>query len=291
MENEKSLMSQADIDEQQKLIDAGAGFTGGRKRGFFVPTIQLNNSDKVKKKWHVELGNFYLKYKKGDVETVEDLGSEIFGVILKTSYSIKSKFDPKGQVFFYSYEFDDFQDDEITVIDGNSKDKSVLYQGNYKTWKEQNQVSSRAGDKNDFNLNVQLYVLSNGDVIDPKVHRVTLGGKSMSAWFTYTSGDKKAGIKSIYDNGVYPHSHLHAFTSVEETNPKGEKFWYAQPSTGDKLELEAQRKVFNIQQELNAQIVALRGGTPPVAKPQEGAAQIGETQPEEDEVKIEDVPF
>jgi len=295
---EKELITKEQMDEQDRLIQAGAGFTGGRKKGFFIPTIQLNNSDKVKTKWHVPLGNFYLKEKRGDVESVEDMGDKIYGVVLKTSYSIKSKFDPRGQVFFYSREFDDFSDDEITVIDGNSKDKAVLYQGNYKTWKEQNQISSRTGDKNDFNLNVQLYVLANGDVADPKVYRVTLGGKSMSAWFTYTSGDKKTGVQSIYDNGVYPHSHIHYFTSVEELNPKNEKFWFAQPSTGDKLELEAQRKVFSIQQELNAQLVALRGGTPsefektPTGFINEKGLEIKtDLELPDDEVKIEDVPF
>lgn len=257
MEQSKALMNPEEQAEWDALMNQGSQYTGGAPRGMFIPTIKLNNSDKVKTKTGVPLGNFYLTFKENGVEKTEDLGLGISGVILKTSYSIKSIYDPSGLVSYYSREFDDFQNDEITVID--SKKKEVLFCGSYGEWKADNQIKSSRGSKNDFVLVVHLYVLQDGDFEKKKVARVSITGKSMSNWFSYTNGDKEKGIVSIYNQGVSPFSHVHEMTSLEEKNPKGEIYWQVAFDFANKLTIEQLRQVVAIQKELNDQLQAIRG--------------------------------
>lgn len=257
MEQSKELMNPEDQAEWDALVNQGSQYTGGQPRGMFIPTIKLNNSDKVKTKTGVPLGNFYLTFKENGVEKTEDMGLGIAGVILKTSYSIKSIYDPNGNVNYYSREFDDFQKDEITVID--SKKKEVLFCGSYGEWKEDNQIVSARGKKNDFVLVVHLYILRDGDLEKNKVARVSITGKSMSNWFSYTNGDKEKGIVSIYNQGVSPYTHIHEMTSLEEKNPKGEVYWQVAFDYGEKLTIEQLRQVVAIQKELNDQLQAIRG--------------------------------
>lgn len=260
MEQSKALMSPADQAEWDKLAGEGAQHTGGRRGGLFIPTIKLNNSDKVKAKYNIPLGSLYLTFKENEVQKVEDLGMGIAGVILKTSYSIKSIYDPNKQVSFFSREFDDFFNDEITVLDGNTKE--IHFKGSYKQWKEENQIKSSRGSKNDFVLVVHLYILQDADFEKLKVARVSITGKSMSNWFSYTNGDKEKGIDSIYAQGVQPHTHIHELTSVEDKTPKGEPYWYISFAFGDRLEIEQLRQVVKLQKELTDQLNALRGRKP-----------------------------
>ena len=291
-------MSPADQAEYDRVLNEGAGFVGGKRRGFYIPTIKLNNSDKTLKKWGIPLGNFFLTQKKNDVEQVDNLGLDINGVILKTSYSVKSKYDPDGRVSFFSREFDNFFEDTITVLDG--KEKNVIFEGSYKQWKEENQVVSKRGNQNDFVLQVHLYILKDGNFEDPKVYRLTFTGKSMSNWFTYSNGDKQAGIESIYAQGIQPHSAIHHFTSWEGMTPKSEKYWAIEFSFGLVLNLESLKKVVEMQRELDKQIQLIRH-----RKPKEEAEVVPErkaidnspiredeiVKEDDDEVKIEDVPF
>lgn len=309
MENGKEVVTMEEQAEWEALSSQGSQYTGKPKNGIFIPTVKLNNSDKVKKETGVPLGHLYLTYKDNGVEKVEDLGLGVAGIILKTSYSIKSIFDPNGIVNFYSREFDDFFNDEITVLDGKSKE--VKFQGSYKHWKESNQIISSRGSKNDFVLQVHLYILKDADFETKKVVRVTVAGKSMSNWFGYTTGDKETGLKSIYDLGIAPHTHVHEMTSLEETNPKNETYWSIGFSFGEKITLDQLREVVALQKELNDQLMAMRGvrrAEQPAMLSEAEAPQTprlnGRETPEnpdgiptinldeqDEEIRIEDVPF
>ncbi len=296
-EASKALMTPEQNAEYEKLQQAGAGFVGAKRGGFYVPTIQLNNSDKTFKKHGIALGNFFLREKKNQEEIITDMGKAIDGVILKVSYSIKSVFDPDKQVNYYSREFDNFFEDTITVIDGNSKE--ILYEGDYKQWKEENQIISKRGNRNDFNLNVHLYILKDGFVegVEPRVYRLTFKGRSMSEWFAYTNGDKEKGIESIYSQGIQPHNAIHTFLSAEDITPKNEKYWFIHFSVDTKLNLESLRKVVAMQQELDKQINILRHKKEVVPRPERlgapdnSAIRDDEVAGGEGDIVLEDVPF
>lgn len=300
------LMSPEQQAEYDAVLQSGAGFVGGKRKGFYIPTIKLNNSDKTFKKSGIALGNFFLREKKGQEEFITDLGEAIKGVILKVSYSIKSIYDPKQMTNYYSYEFDNFFEDTITVIDSTAKkgeEGYIMFEGSYKEWKDGNQIVSSRGNKNDFELNVHLYILVDGNFDDPKVQRLTFKGRSMSEWFTYTNGDKKKGIESIYSQGIQPHNAIHNFASAEDLTPKGEKYYFINFSVDTKLNLESLKKVVAMQRALDAQIQELRGGAKAPKVQDEQPERLGEPDnsdiksheivggEEEDEVKIEDVPF
>jgi len=307
MENKdvsKALMTPEQNEEYEKVLNAGAGFVGGKRNRFYIPTIKINNSDKTFKKSGIALGNFFLREKKGQEEFITDMGEVLKGIVLKVSYSIKSVFDPKKLVSYYSYEFDNFLEDTITVIDGTAKKGEegwIMFEGSYKEWKEGNQIVSRAGNKNDFDLNVHLYILMDGNFDEPKVQRLTFKGRSMSEWFTYTIGDKVKGIESIYSQGIQPHNAIHSFASAEDKTPKGEKYWYIHFSVDTKINLESLKKVLAMQRELDKQIQELRGvktAKTPDDQPAISAPDNSDIKPseivggeDEDEVKIADVPF
>lgn len=296
--------------EYDAVLAAGSSFVGGKKKGFYIPTIQLNNSDKTYKKTGVPIGNFFLKEKKGEEEIVTDMSLALSGIILKVSYSIKSIFDPAGNVYFYSQEFDNFFEDTVTVRNGKLKysdPNSIKFEGSYKDWKEANQVRSSRGTSNDFELNVHLYFVMNGELDDPKVYRLTFKGRSMSEWFTYTNGNKEKGIESIYSQGLAPHSAIHNFTSADDVTPKGEAYYYIAFSPEYKLNLDSLKKVIVLQKELDAQLRSLRGGskieevqeapqarrlaTPDTSEVKDHEIVGGKREDEDDEVRLENVPF
>jgi len=258
MENAKvATLSAGQQSEWDKLANEGSTYTGGGKGGLFVPTIKLNNSDKVKVKTGVPLGNFILSWKDNQVEKFEDLDTVLAGVILKTSYSIKNIYDPNGFVSFYSQEFDDFSNSRIKVKDG--KTSEIIFSGSYKQWKETHQIVSSRGSKNDFILVVHLYILQDTSAESPKVERLSISGKSMSNWFSYVSGDKENNIVGIYSKGIKPHTHIHSFESVEEKNPKGETYWTIMFSSGDQLTIDQLRTVVALQRDLDKQLQSMRG--------------------------------
>lgn len=333
-----AVVSAEEQAEWDKLAGEGEAYINKPRAGMFIPTIKLNNSDKVKTKTGVPLGNFILQWKDNGVEKFEDLGELVDGIILKVSYSIKSIYDPNNLVNFFSREFDDFQKEEVVVFDGKKKiwrhietgeeiseeaylklpkqdipkyksgGYAVMFCGGYTEWKANNQQISSRGKKNDFVLVVHLYTLLGGDFEKMKVVRVSISGKSMSNWFSYTNGDKEKGIDSIYSKGIQPHTHMHGMESLKETNPKGEVYYSVVFTPGSKLEIESLRKVVALQRELNDQLQAFRGGRKKevvaelpeetgfeeqkaIAPVKDEDIPVVNTENDDDEIKIEDVPF
>jgi hypothetical protein len=295
---EESRALSVEDQEYERLVNAGMQQSGEqKKRGIYVPTVEMSNSIKEKNGISVPVGHFRFTEKKDGAKVSEDYGNELAGVILKVRYSFESQYDPTGKApYFFSQEFDTYQDYiKVLTLDANKK-VAPYFEGTYKQWLEQNSFEHPQTKKrtNLFDTSVNLYVLANGNVVDPQVYKLKLGGKAMGNYFQYMNGNPSANIPALHQQRdsdgktIHLHTHLHVFTEGQYIKPDKSGYYASVDfKFADRLTNADIIKVVNMQHELSEALRAMEGGGKPavIAEVEDDQGEIQESLPT---IQIED---
>jgi hypothetical protein len=303
-----------DNEEYERLVNAGMTQSGEqRKRGVFVPTVEVSNSDKLRNGLVVPQGHFRKTVSNAGVKSSSDLGDQINGVVLKVRYSFEASYDPTGRdVYFFSQEFDTYND-PITAftLDPNRK-PAIYFQGTYKEWQEGNSTINPRTQKRDnlYDSYVNLYILEGGNTETPNIFKLKLGGKSMGSYYEYMNGNKIANIPGLHEQkdklgrAIHLHTHLHVIDIAPFDKPDKSGVYYAAVfSFSDGLNIADLTKVIQLQRELNEALSAMEGRrqAPAEYEQEEPQAELPTIQIEEEiplvgmpvqqKINIDDVPF
>lgn len=302
------LISQEQINQKKAMLSQMAENAGEKGVSFIsIPTISVFNQDPNNKSTDFSEGDLVIT-KKVDKDYIKNkYTNPFYGIILKTRMQLKAKPGEvkKGADMLISNEFDSYTTDIITVKKKDYQGKYVVdFTGTYKEVKENYTETLRSGAKAyALDLHHSIYVLVN--IEEPTIIKIDAKGTSRSEYFDYmNSFDRSVGEHMI---GIW----------TEFGSKLIEKDWqgnalrfpvYAMSFTKSKeFSFDDLKKVQSIQNEFNRQLEEmeeafsksetkkLSEGEQPEPK-DDGSQEIAEEIPvinidEEDEVKIEDVPF
>lgn len=306
---EKSLTT-TDQTEEEIISQRMAQRAGENMQSFTImPTLTVYNPSKSGIETPFQIGDIVSTVKTQAGYESEKYERPFRGVILKVRMFLKLKYKyAEGKPGIVTNEFDSYADDELITVKKQDEDK--IYQpefiGNYKQINEKYSLKDDTTIEKKLDLHHAIYVLT--DIDSKTVMRIDSKGLSRSNFFDYMN-------KFSRRKGDFMSAHWTNFDSeISDTDFRGKprqapiaafKF-----EKSDRLVLEEMKRIEEIQVEFEKQLIErdkmFSGEKVEELKPAEElpTIQIEEPAedpmetlpeppdvPEEEEVKIEDVPF
>jgi len=286
---EAEKMETSLVVQDEELLNAARQATGEANRLKFpqAKTITVNNHTEEKEINGQKVTprpdkTFKITEKKDDSEEYIDipLGEEIEGVILKVRYQIFSKYkvDPK----YRSFEFGDTRKDLVRIFTGTFKNPQITFQGSYAQAKAEfatEEKDSMGNFKKSFDLYALVYMDIDGMAYKFRT-KLTMGNGLFDYLGQFGQGDTYLAYKTKL--------------SLEWKEVTGSvKFWEVKYAKGERVDLAHYLEVLK---ELNKYFDIIDGKVkaqqtdeaPPLL---DGPSGGDYSQPEPDDIKIEDIPF